>query len=421
MNEKLLQYLWNFKIFNSFDFKDMEGNELEILDFGKWNFDSGPDFLFGKIKFKNLILAGNIELHVKSSDYIFHQHSGNPEFENLILHVVFNHDMEIDELNKKNIPTLELKNYIDQNLLWKYESLLNENQFIPCANLFEASKIPFQFAEETLFKKLDEKSLEIEESLRINKNNYEAVLFQNLAYAFGLKVNSLIFRQIAECLDFTIVNKTRQNQTQLEALFFGICNWLENPKDEQTKIWKREFDFLKMKYQIDDLRFQPKFSKLRPPNFPTIRLSQLASLYHLNQNLFSKLIASKNMDDIDAIFSNVKASDYWNDRFNFGKTSTIKGEKSLTKEFVELILINAILPLKYAYHKNFDEDAADEILEFYRKITPEKNSIITSWNQLQVKTESALQSQAFLYHHKNFCLKKDCLNCGIGFQLLKNN
>ena len=421
MNEKLLQYLWNFKIFNSFDFKDMEGNELEILDFGKWNFDSGPDFLFGKIKFKNLILAGNIELHVKSSDYIFHQHSGNPEFENLILHVVFNHDMEIEELNKKNIPTLELKNYIDQNLLWKYESLLNENQFIPCANLFEPSKIPFQFAEETLFKKLDEKSLEIEESLRINKNNYEAVLFQNLAYAFGLKVNSLIFRQIAECLDFTIVNKIRQNQTQLEALFFGICNWLENPKDEQTKIWRREFNFLKMKYQIDDLRFQPKFSKLRPPNFPTIRLSQLASLYHLNQNLFSKLIATKHIHEIYTIFSSVKASEYWNERFNFGKTSSIKGKKSLTKEFVELILINAILPLKYAYHKNFDEDAADEILEFYRKITPEKNSIITSWNQLQVKTESALQSQAFLYHHKNFCLKKDCLNCGIGFQLLKNN
>ena len=421
MNEKLLQYLWNFKIFNSFDFKDMEGNELEILDFGKWNFDSGPDFLFGKIKFKNLILAGNIELHVKSSDYIFHQHSGNPEFENLILHVVFNHDMEIEELNKKNIPTLELKNYIDQNLLWKYESLLNENQFIPCANLFEPSKIPFQFAEETLFKKLDEKSLEIEESLRINKNNYEAVLFQNLAYAFGLKVNSLIFRQIAECLDFTIVNKIRQNQTQLEALFFGICNWLENPKDEQTKIWRREFDFLKMKYQIDDLRFHPKFSKLRPPNFPTIRLSQLASLYHLNQNLFSKLIATKHIHEIYTIFSSVKASEYWNERFNFGKTSSIKGEKLLTKDFVELILINAILPLKYAYHKNFDEDAADEILEFYRKITPEKNSIITSWNQLQVKTESALQSQAFLYHHKNFCLKKDCLNCGIGFQLLKNN
>lgn len=193
MNEKLLQYLWNFKIFNNFDFKDMAGNELEILDFGKWNFDSGPDFLFGKIKFKNSILAGNIELHVKSSDYIFHQHSGNPEFENLILHVVFNHDLEIDELNEKNIPTLELKNYIDQNLLWKYESLLNENQFIPCASLFETSKIPFQFTEETLLKKLDEKSLEIEESLRINKNNNDyppllTFLYQGLVTA---AINSL--------------------------------------------------------------------------------------------------------------------------------------------------------------------------------------------------------------------------------------
>ena len=117
MNEKLLQYLWNFKIFKSFDFKDVEGNSLEILDFGKWNFDSGPDFLFGKIKFKDLILAGNIELHVKSSDYIFHKHSGNPEFENLILHAVYYHDVEVEELTEKNIPTLELKNYIDETIL----------------------------------------------------------------------------------------------------------------------------------------------------------------------------------------------------------------------------------------------------------------------------------------------------------------
>ena len=421
MNEKLLQYLWNFKIFNSFDFKDMEGNELEILDFGKWNFDSGPDFLFGKIKFKNLILAGNIELHVKSSDYIFHQHSGNPEFENLILHVVFNHDMEIEELNKKNIPTLELKNYIDQNLLWKYESLLNENQFIPCANLFEPSKIPFQFAEETLFKKLDEKSLEIEESLRINKNNYEAVLFQNLAYAFGLKVNSLIFRQIAECLDFTIVNKIRQNQTQLEALFFGICNWLENPKDEQTKIWKREFDFLKNKYQLSDLRFNPKFSKLRPPNFPTVRLSQFACLYHVNQNLFSKLIFAKNIEEIYSLFEKIKASEFWNNHFNFGKISPIEGEKFLTKDFVDLILVNAVLPLKYTYHKNSDENIIDEILDFYRKIAAEKNTIVTGWINLKVKVENALQSQAILYHHKHYCEKKNCLNCGIGFQLLQSH
>ncbi|MBU4537429.1 MAG: DUF2851 family protein [Weeksellaceae bacterium] len=419
MNEKLLQYLWNFKIFKNFDFKDVEGNDLEILDFGKWNFNSGPDFLLGKIKTKDLVLAGNIELHVKSSDWIFHQHSGNPEFENLILHAVFIHDVEIEELRNKNIPTIELKDYIDETLLWKYESLLKENQFIPCETLFDHRKIPFLFPEETLLKKLDEKSVEIEESLKINKNNYEAVLFQNLAYAFGLKVNSGIFRQMADSLDFSVVNKIRQNQTQLEALFFGMSGWLENPEDEQMVIWKREFDFLKSKYSLPELRSIPKFSRLRPPNFPTIRLSQLASLYHLNQNLFSKLISAKNNNEIDAIFKNVKASEYWDNRFNFGKISPVESKKFLTEDFIDLILINAVLPLKYAYNKNYDENINDEILDFYRNIQAEKNTVIDSWKSLRVKIENALESQAMLFHHKNYCEKKNCLNCGIGFQLLK--
>ena len=421
MNEKLLQYLWNFKIFKSFDFKDVSGNSLEILNFGKWNFDSGPDFLLGKIKTNNIVLAGNIELHVKSSDYIFHQHSGNPEFENLILHAVFIHDVEIEELNNKGIPTLELKAYIDESLLWKYESLLKENQFIPCANLFQAEKVPFHFWEESLLKKLDEKSLEIEQALARNKNNYEAVLFQTLAYSFGLKVNASIFLQLAESIDYSIINKIRQNQIQLEALFFGMSNWLENPQDHHPKIWKREFDFLKNKYQLSDLRFNPKFSKLRPPNFPTVRLSQFACLYHVNQNLFSKLIFAKNIEEIYALFKKIKASEFWNNHFNFGKISPIEGEKFLTKDFVDLILVNAVLPLKYTYHKNSDENIIDEILDFYRKIAAEKNTIVTGWINLKVKVENALQSQAILYHHKHYCEKKNCLNCGIGFQLLQSH
>lgn len=421
MNEKLLQYLWNFKIFKSFDFQDVAGNQLQIIDFGKWNFDSGPDFLFGKIKIGDLILAGNIELHVRASDWIFHKHSQNPEFENLILHVVFINDVELEEFKDKNIPTLELRDYIDESLLWKYESFLNENQFIPCSKLFDPKKIPVNFWEETLLKKLDEKSLEIEDALHQNKNNYEAVLFQNLAYSFGLKVNAQLFKQMAESLDFDTVNKIRQNSLQLESLFFGICNWLKDPKDDQMKIWKREFDFLEAKFSLPKHRVVPKFFKLRPPNFPTLRLSQLASLYHQNQHLFSKLISAKSVAAIYKIFESVKASEYWNNHFNFGKISPVLGEKTLTKEFVDLVLVNAILPLKYTYHKNSTEAIAEEILEFYTKISPEKNTIIDGWKSLDVKVGNALQSQAMIYHHKNFCQKKDCLKCEIGLQILKNS
>ncbi len=419
MTEKLLQYLWNYKIFKNFDFKDIEGNSVEVLDFGKWNSNSGPDFSFAKIKINDIIFAGNIEIHTKSSDWIFHNHEGNPEFENLILHVVYQNDVEIEEFSRRKIPTLELKNYIDKDVLWKYEQLMNENEFIACEKLFEASKIPFQFHEHTLLKKLDEKSNEIEESLKKHKNNYEAVLFHNLAYAFGLKINAAIFKQIAENIDFAIIQKIRQNQTQLEALFFGKANWLEDPKDEQMQIWKREFEFLNAKYQLSELKFNPKFLRLRPPNFPTIRLSQLANLYHREQNLFSKIIEAKNSEEIFKIFENIKASEYWNNHYNFDKISETEHEKTLTKNFVDLVMINAILPLKYTYHKHQKEEIAEEILNFYQNISAEENTIISSWKTLGAKTNNALESQALIYHYKNFCEPKNCLNCSIGFNLLK--
>ncbi|ANF50154.1 hypothetical protein A0O34_06355 [Chryseobacterium glaciei] len=419
MTEKLLQYLWNFKIFKNFDFKDIEENSVEILDFGKWNTDSGPDFLLAKIKINNVIFAGNIELHVKSSDWIFHNHSIDPNYQNIILHVVFQNDADIDELKNKNIPTLELKSFIDENILWKYEKLVSENQFIPCENIFDTNKIPVNFHEENVLKKLHQKSLEIEKSLELYKNNFEAVLFHNLAYSFGLKVNAFIFKQIAESINFTTINKIKQNETQLEALFFGISGWLDVPEDDQMQVWKREFDFIKAKFNISELKFRPKFLRLRPPNFPTIRLSQLANLYYQHHNLFSKVIFAKNSAELFEIFKDVKASEYWDNHFNFGKISTVDQPKVLTKDFIELIILNAILPLKYTYHKYHNEEITDEILEFYTNISSEKNSIIDQWKSLGLKTKNALESQSLIYHYKNSCEEKNCLNCSIGFKLLK--
>ncbi|MGK6342020.1 DUF2851 family protein [Chryseobacterium sp. DT-3] len=420
MTEKLLQYLWNYKVFKHYNFRDIEGHSVEIISFGKWNTNAGPDFLDAKIKTKDLVIAGNIELHLRASDWVFHNHSQDPNYQNVILHVVYQNDIEITDLISKNIPTLELKDHIDQNILWKYEKMINGTQFIPCENIFDPNKIPLHFHEANVLKKLDEKSQELEKNLEKYKNNFEAVLFHSLAYSFGLKINAHIFRQIAESIDFSVVNKIRQNESQIEALLFGISGWLNHPKDEKTAMWKREFEFIRKKFSIPDLTLHPKFLRLRPPNFPTIRLSQLADLYYRHQNLFSKIIKADSIDKLYEVFAPVKASEYWDFHFNFGTVSKFQ-PKTLSRDFIELVILNTVLPLKYTYHKYHNEEIAEEILGLYRNITPEKNSITSGWKKLGLRVKNALESQSLIYHHKTSCEEKNCLNCSIGFKLLKES
>ena len=419
MNENLLQYLWKYKIFSKLDFKDTDGNPIEILDFGTLNTNSGPDFSLAKIKTKNIVLAGNIEIHVKSSDWYFHNHDLQKDYQSVILHVVYFNDTDVSELKEAGIPTLELKDYINEKILAKYQTLENQYQFIPCESIFDASKVPFLFSEETLLKKLDEKSIEIEHLLAQSKNNYEAVLFQKLAYSFGLKVNAEIYQNIAENIDFKIIQKISQNQFQLESLLFGKGNLLEKETETNQK-WKREFEFLKIKFKISEQTFPVKFLRLMPPSFPTIRFSQLAMLYHLQPNLFSKILKAKNIQELKSLIENVKTSDFWENHYTFEKASEEKIEKKLSDDFIEILLINAVLPTIYTYFKNINPEKTDQVIDFYKNLSPEKNSIISSWKKLNVKFSSALETQAFLYHHKHLCSYKNCLNCNIGLKILKD-
>lgn len=420
MTEELLQYLWHHKLIPSASLLDTNGTAVNIIDRGQWNSNAGADFLFAKIQYEGLTLVGHIELHLKSSDFRKHQHEGDKNYNNLVLHLVYEHDEDIPYLIQKSIPTVELKSYIPISIIERYKNLYTQKQFIPCEDLFSTSKIPPLFSDSILLKKLEEKSQNITSSLAQNKNDYEGLLFQHLAYAFGLRVNAEIFKQIAECLPFSIINKIRHNRAQLEALLFGLCGWLDTPKDEQMKLWQREFLFLKAKYQLGNLSITPLFLRLRPANFPTIRLSQLAHLYHLHQNLFSKMIKAKNIQEIENLFTPVTASEYWDTHYNFGKTSTKTQTKKLTKSFVQLIIINAILPIKYTYFRNQSENIYEEILDYYQALPAEKNTIITVWKSLGLECHSAKDTQAYLFLYKNFCSNKKCLNCGIGNQLLKS-
>lgn len=421
VNESILQLLWDKKLFKNYNFVCTKGFPIEIIDFGQWNYNQGPDFLIAKIKYQDIIFVGNIELHVKTSDWTLHKHDQDSNYQKIILHVVFENDTSLENIESKNIPTLELKNYIDESVILRYQKLnIEKSHFIACEELVRKSYIPLFFHEENILKKLNDKSSEIQQQLTDLKNNYEAVLFSNLAYAFGLKVNAEIFKQIAESIDFNIINKIRQNPNALEALFFGIAGWLDNPADAQMLLWKREFDFLKSKYQLSSITISPKFSKLRPPNFPTIRLSQLAQLYYNEPHLFSKIKAAKSIRDLKSIFENTKTSNYWDNHYNFAKESGDKLEKKLSSDFIEIIIINAILPLKYWLDLQ-KEDINDDIIEFYKSLKPEKNNVIDHWKNLGIKSNNTLESQSLLYHYKNSCNHKKCLNCGIGLKILKQN
>ncbi len=420
MNEHLLQYLWNHKIFTNTDFKDSEGNAVEIIDFGQWNHDAGPDFLNAKIRTRDLVFAGNIEIHIRSSDWILHGHSEDPAYRNVILHAVYEHNTD-EFLSEQNIPTLELKHYIHPETVQKFSAILEQHSFVPCEKLFTKDAVSLHFSEENILKKLDEKSSLLEYQLRKYRNDYEAVLFHQIAYAFGLKVNAEIFRSIAESTDFRILRKISSNRQQLEAFFFGKAGWLDSPCDKTTTAWKREFDFITHKFQLNPVVFPPKFLRLRPPNFPTLRLSQLAHLYSREKMLFSKIIQAKNNAELKSLFQDISASEYWDNHYTFGKKTAKTSVKKLSAHFINLILLNAVLPVKYAYHRFTDEDTASQMLDIYTEIPAEDNHIIRQWKNLGAEIENALQSQSFIYHYSHSCFTKKCLNCSIGFQLLKHH
>ena len=420
MNEQLLQYIWNFKIFTHRDFKDIQGNAVEVIDFGKWNHNSGPDFLFAKIKTKGLIFYGHIELHIHSSDWDLHQHSTDSAYQNIILHVVLNHDKNVEFMEQHQVPTLVIKDFIRPELISKYQSFEIQKTFIPCENLIKPEHLPFHFHEQNLIKKLDERSLYIEKLLQKSKNDYEAVLFQLLAYNFGLKVNAKIFESIAENIDYTIIRKISQNKTQLEAIFLGKAGFLKEEVDEMTTIWKKEYHYLIKKFNLNTIEFNPHFSKLRPPNFPTIRLSQLASVLHYHKSLFAKILEAKKYSEIIRIFENITASEYWNDHYVIGKQSPQNNIKRLSKDFIHLLLINTILPLQYTYQKNKKDHHLEDIFNSYYSIPSEKNHIIDGWKALEISVKNSLESQSLLFQYKNYCLEKKCLNCSIGLQILKS-
>lgn len=426
MKEKFLHFIWRFQLLHHFPLKTTDGREILILNKGIWNDnESGPDFSMAKIQLENEIWVGNLEIHVNSSDWDLHQHSTDPNYHNIVLHVVFNHDKEIEFLRHKRIPTLELSSYIPLEVLKNYEQLEELNQqFIPCEqsiHLIKKETIDF-WLERLVIERMERKTSEIEHEFLLYHKNWEELLFKKLAFAFGLKLNAEAFDSWANSFKFSILTKVQTNSDYVHALFFGQAGFLNvDSEDEFVKILQKEYKFLQSKFDLEPISSNLfKFFRLRPVSFPSVRLMQLASLYAQYQNLFTFLMGTKDLQKIKMVFEELNYPSFWNNHYRLEKPSNSSSSKKISTELIERIIINVIIPIKFVYVKQRGSDFSEELIDWLRELPSEKNTILSGFQKLGLKPKNAFESQAYLELKKHFCDEKKCLNCAVGLQILKN-
>ncbi|NQU53483.1 MAG: DUF2851 family protein [Bacteroidetes bacterium] len=421
--EEFLQYIWENKLFLCNNVKTTSNEVVEIIDVGKRNTDSGPDFFNAKIKIEDTIWAGNIEIHKKSSDWQKHKHQTDKAYDNVILHVVEEDDSPIKRRNNKLIPTI-LLNY-PEKLKINYQNLLDAKTWIACQNQFhKINPVVLQLGfNRLMIERLENKTDEILDRLHQNNDDWNETFYQTLARMFGFKVNAIPFELLAKSVSLQILGKHKSNLFQLEALLFGNSGLLNNQLlgDQYYLKLRDEYSFLFNKYQLKGVESHLwKFMRLRPGNFPTIRISQFAALIHRSHGLFSKIIEIENIDKLKELFK-VQASEYWNLHYNFNKSSKRNSKKELGDISINTLIINVIIPFLFVYgEKQNKHYLKDRALDFLEKLPPEKNSIITKWGSLGIQCKSAFETQSLLQLKNKFCEPKKCLNCQIGVKLIKN-
>lgn len=420
MKEEFLQYLWKYKLYNSAELKTTDKKSVKVITQGTHNMDSGPDFFNAKIKIDDTTWAGNVEIHVKSSDWYAHNHHKDKAYDNVILQLVYDHDQEITRTDGQPIPTMEMQ--FEPKLLRNYQELISNEKWIPCQeDLYKVdSFIVQQWLQKLTIERLEEKSIQIERLLVQTNNSWEEAFYIQMARNFGFKLNSDPFEQLAKSLPLSYLAKHKDNLLQLEALLFGQAGFLEDEAgDEYYKSLKEEYEYLRHKFKLKPIKKHLwKFLRSRPGNFATVRIAQFAQLVYSSSALFSKILETEKLKDFYGLFQ-IRPSNYWENHYQFNKES-VKKPKSLGKSAVDIILINTVVPFLFVYGRTKGlEDMKEKSIHLLEEIKPEKNAVISKWNDLSIKAASAFDTQALIQLKNRYCNHKKCLNCQIGNYLIK--
>ncbi|MDQ3278923.1 MAG: DUF2851 family protein [Bacteroidota bacterium] len=415
--EKLLQFIWQFGYYNNTQLTTVEGEILSVIFPGVLNTNSGPDFTGAKVKIGETTFFGNIEVHQKTSDWEKHGHQKDRQYGNVVLHVVFQHDKSLPH----TIPVLELEQRVSTLLIDRYFGLMNTETFLPCGSA--VASVPdlvwTAWKERLLAERLTRKARQVLTLLEQNNFHWEETLWWLLARNFGMKVNGEAFEAVARSLPITLLAKHKHSIHQLEALLFGQAGLLQHDfADDYPRLLQREYNFLQKKLSLQPVAMPLQLLRMRPGNFPTIRLAQLAALVYRSSHVFSRLLDEESLGQIQPLFQ-VTANDFWHYHYTFQQTSPFK-PKSLGNDSFQNIVINTVAPVLFAYGMHQGQDASKEkALRWLGEAVAEKNSIITGFASLDIKAKTAYDSQALIELKNEYCSQKKCLQCAVGASLLK--
>ncbi|GHT68813.1 hypothetical protein FACS189452_09060 [Bacteroidia bacterium] len=421
MDEQFIQFLWKFGLFDKQDMRTTTGESIEVLSLGVHNTDAGPDFSNARLKIGNVVWAGNVEVHRSASDWNRHCHQCNEAYNNVILHVVQHNDCTIQSHNGASVAVYEIQ--YDTRFEQRYLQLMNDKKDVPCQHILpQIEHFHWQsFLTRLACERLEQRAQHIADLLATNKNDWEATFLQLLFRAFGFGINADPLEQLAQSISPACIAKHKNSLLQLEALLFGQAGFLDElPHDEYQHKLQQEYNLLKIKFLLAPLpKHVWKFLRIRPVNFPTVRIAQLASLLHSTQSLFTQSIAATTLADALKLFA-ADTSEYWHTHYSFDTVSPDRS-KPLGKKSAERLVANVLIPTMFHYGQvRNDEQLCNRAISLLEQLPPEENAKTAIWERLQLPPGNMLESQALLQLTNEYCNKHQCLRCVVGRQVISD-
>lgn len=421
MQEKLFQFIWQYSLYQPQNLFTMDGAPVIVIHPGRLNTNSGPDFTGARVQIGNTILIGNVELHIKTSDWHLHGHESDEAYKNIILHVVYEND---EKPSVYGAPLLELSKHIPPYVINQYTYLLQAGASLPCAaQLSQVNNLTREsWLNRMLAERWEQKLTEWQNLLTASQGDWRTLLYWRLAANFGFKVNAVPFQMLAQSIPLNILAKHRDNILQLEALLFGQAGMLNKHFDDvYPNRLKEEYTYLQQKYKLHAIPAHLwKFMRMRPPNFPTVRIAQFAMLVHNSEQLFSHIIEAGNIEKLLPLLE-VTASEYWDTHLTFDEVQKKIAKKHLGESSVHNIIINTIAPIQFLYAHSQGNGGGEYALKLLESIPAEENNILRLWNENGWQPNHAAQSQAMLQLYNNYCAGKRCLECAVGLSIIRQN